>query len=1052
MSDSTPLNWAYPFKAKAAEGENAANATPELYQQALAKAKDGFYPVGANGLWHGGVHFDDQTAGLLDQTEIHCIAGGEIIAYRIDAKYPTSQYSDGQERSFSTGFVLVRHKLELPDVPAIANTNTESEQTDGTSSNAETGSANTQVNTTADAPREALTFFSLYMHLMDWNSYELPDAPTPPPFMGDTLYSLKPDKATNAFTGLRVRSEPGGSAIAVLPKGCKVRTGDAHATSSKWVELLEVIDGQASPALTGSPLGWVFRSEMDATDDADTYLIGEKANDLEPSLLNVKGLSVRKGPNFRSAEVGHLPVGAKIRLEEGTGAYRKLVEVVEGQSVDPHAGNSIHNIKGYVHVESLQGEQSKPEVGSVQVLANPREIKAGELIGHMGQYQNLNDAQPRSLLHLEVFSCEDVPAFIEKSRAIAQKLSADQKTLIKVHAGSSIKQPSEADTQIPAGSDVGISADSPKEGHWVKVQQYAAIVKVNKSDVGNYNSATKTYPISAAQKSALSNQIGIPASDLADSVDFLLEYYDAEGGNPGTYTSGSIPANRPLRKVGVRLKTATACWVERSQLNAQGQRSSTAGSLQAWTEFPLTNANPGQESGYDYILSCASWADLPATAKAVAPDQTRWWHVTVGGKEGQDISGWVPEIDPIISKHSPWEWPGFTTIEDHSSLVSQCSRNLDATQCITDEEQQTYAAMIEQTERGPIFSKLYDIIDGQNTTGERDGKLTPKEIRTALEKPWLAQRISQIITHHESEWFWNAAKWKELDTLMVEEPGQVNQDWEVEKQRIERLSWWTDLIGKDGIAESGRAWQINSNSIVSNFQKSSSIKITLEMLKKVFTSANSEKLQNLADELNISLIEYKLDTPLRLSHFFAQVRVEVGDGYALVESLKYRPAALLEFSYFSAHPDEADLYGFIPGVQDANQVEIANRAYNGVSGVTDLGNGDIASGDGWKYRGRGLKQLTGRYNYTQFTSLYQQIWAGENPDFVSSPELLEDTKYAVRSAVFFWLQHKLYEIADTGDSPKSVNSITEKINRYTDSYSERRNQFKRIWSDEKIFR
>ncbi|WXL25718.1 glycoside hydrolase family 19 protein [Ectopseudomonas mendocina] len=982
MSDSKPLNWAYPFKAKAAEGENAGNATPELYQQALTKAKDGFYLLGRNGLWHGGVHFDDKTAGLLDQSAIHCIADGEIIAYRIDAKYPTSRYSDGLERQFSTGFVLVRHKLELPSVPATANTTTESEQTEGTPSNAETRSANTQVNTTADAPREALTFFSLYMHLMDWNSYELPDAPTPPPFMGDSVYSLKPDKATNAFTGLRVRSEPGGNVIALLPKGCKVRTGDAHATSSKWVELLEVIDGQASPALTGAPLGWVFRSEMDATGEADTYLIGEKANDLEPSLLNAKGLSVRKGPNFRSAEMGHLPVGAKIRLEAGTGAYRKLVEVVEGQSVVPHAGNSIHNINGYVHFESLQGEQSKPEVDSVQVLATPRPIKAGELIGHMGQYQNLNDAQPRSLLHLEVFSCEDVPAFIEKSRAVAQKLPADQKTLIKVHAGSSIKQPSEADTQIPAGIDVDISADSPKEGHWVKVQQYV-VVKANKSELGGYVSATKSYPLNAAQKSALATKAGVEVSKMPDTADFLLESYDADGNGALPYSGGSIPATHPMRKVGIRL-TGTY-WIERSQLNAQGQRSSTAGSLQAWTEFPLTNANPGQESGYDYILSGASWADLPATAKAVAPDQTRWWYVTVGGKEGQDISGWVPEIDPIISKHSPWEWPGFTTIEDHSSLVSQCSRNLDATQCITGEEQQTYAAMIEQTERGPIFSKLYDIIDGQNPTGERDGKLTPKEIRTALEKPWLAQSISQIITHHESEWFWSAAKWNALDTLMVEEPGHINQDWEVEKKRIEKLNWWTDLIGQDDIAESGNIWHIHCCSIACKFSKNKSA-IDVDKFIALYTAQHQDFREDttpLGEQSKRNL--EKLLNSINEHLIVSNVKVNVYELAYMLATTRHETYHYLSGEYFSEKPEIGD-YSYFNKYDPVLASTAAHRK-------RAKENENTKEGDGFKYRGRGCVHLTWKKNYRISSEAI-------GVDFVNNPDLAADFKYAVQ--IMFW--------------------------------------------------
>lgn len=273
-----------------------------------------------------------------------------------------------------------------------------------------------------------------------------------------------------------------------------------------------------------------------------------------------------------------------------------------------------------------------------------------------------------------------------------------------------------------------------------------------------------------------------------------------------------------------------------------------------------------------------------------------------------------------------------------------------------------------------------------------------------------------------------------------------------EKERIDKLIFWDDLTGNAKIGDGGGVVKhFHPISFVCNLMAGVGVKLTLAMLKKVFTTGDSSKLQQLVDELNPRLAEYKLDTPLRLSHFFAQVRIEVGDGYALVESLSYRPEKLTKFSYFSARPEEADLYGYKPGIQSANQVEIANRAYNGVSGVTDLGNGNIASGDGWKYRGRGLKQLTGRYNYTQFTSLYPEIWPGENTDFVSNPDLLEEPKYAARSAVFFWLKNKLYEIADKGEAAEFVNAITAKINRHTDSYGDRRAQFTRIWTNEKIF-
>ena len=143
------------------------------------------------------------------------------------------------------------------------------------------------------------------------------------------------------------------------------------------------------------------------------------------------------------------------------------------------------------------------------------------------------------------------------------------------------------------------------------------------------------------------------------------------------------------------------------------------------------------------------------------------------------------------------------------------------------------------------------------------------------------------------------------------------------------------------------------------------------------------------------------------------------------------------------------MYGRKSG-QSANQVEIANRAYNGVTGNRGLGNGNVASGDGWRYKGRGLVQLTGRANYDDFSRRHKEVW-NESVDFLEAPELLETARYAVRSAVGFWLREKLYEIADAGSSSVQVNAITEVINRYTNSYPNRVSNFNRIYHAQKIF-
>src|SRR5699024_6852047 len=188
-----------------------------------------------------------------------------------------------------------------------------------------------------------------------------------------------------------------------------------------------------------------------------------------------------------------------------------------------------------------------------------------------------------------------------------------------------------------------------------------------------------------------------------------------------------------------------------------------------------------------------------------------------------------------------------------------------------------------------------------------------------------------------------------------------------------------------------------------------------------------------------------------LSHFFAQIREEVSANCILQENLNYSVEGLKLFDNFRKEPDLAERYGYKKDkngkiIQRANQKKIADIAYAG-----RIGNGDKDSGDGSKYIGRGLIQLTGRDNYTQFNESYKKMW-GEDINFIDSPELLSEVYlYALRSAVYFWLINKLYEDADEGSSNIHVDKITRKINKHTKSYEARKNHFKRIYFDEKIF-
>ncbi|WP_123771088.1 hypothetical protein [Vulcaniibacterium tengchongense] len=139
------------------------------------------------------------------------------------------------------------------------------------------------------------------------------------------------------------------------------------------------------------------------------------------------------------------------------------------------------------------------------------------------------------------------------------------------------------------------------------------------------------------------------------------------------------------------------------------------------------------------------------------------------------------------------------------------------------------------------------------------------------------------------------------------------------------------------------------------------------MLRAIFNARNVDvnKLQSVAKGINNNMEEYKLDVPLRLSHFFAQTREEAGANARTIENLDYSPEGLkATFEYFRNHPAEAELYGRT-SEHPADQEAIANRAYSNREG-----HGAPEPGEGWRCRGRGLKILTLEKNYQSFQDEY----------------------------------------------------------------------------------
>ncbi|CAK6712192.1 MULTISPECIES: hypothetical protein [Vibrio] len=220
--------------------------------------------------------------------------------------------------------------------------------------------------------------------------------------------------------------------------------------------------------------------------------------------------------------------------------------------------------------------------------------------------------------------------------------------------------------------------------------------------------------------------------------------------------------------------------------------------------------------------------------------------------------------------------------------------------------------------------------------------------------------------------------------------------------------------------------------------------ITKQHLRKVWKDearVSDEYLLVISEELSSKLVECKLDSELRISHFIAQLVKEVGPYITLEENFNYSVQGLKNtFKTYRKNPELAEKHGRNAAInQKANQQAIANNAY-----AMRIGNGSESTGDGWKYRGRGMIQLTGKGNYAAVEGVHANIW-DEDVSFVSSPNLVAKPKYAVRTAMIFWLNNKLYLKADKGASRTVTDSITAVVNKNTDSYGRRHEIFERLY-------
>lgn len=179
-------------------------------------------------------------------------------------------------------------------------------------------------------------------------------------------------------------------------------------------------------------------------------------------------------------------------------------------------------------------------------------------------------------------------------------------------------------------------------------------------------------------------------------------------------------------------------------------------------------------------------------------------------------------------------------------------------------------------------------------------------------------------------------------------------------------------------------------------------------------------------QITDAVTQFNLNTPLRLAHFLAQCGHESGGFKFVQENLNYGAKGLMT-TFKKYFPTEA-----LAKQYERQPEKIASKVY-----ANRMGNGDEASKDGWKFKGRGYIQLTGKDNYKAFDAAVQD-------DILANPDLVA-TKYPLLSAAWFWNKNNLNALADKGATDADVTAITKRVNGGTIGLADRIAHFKEYY-------
>ena len=323
----------------------------------------------------------------------------------------------------------------------------------------------------------------------------------------------------------------------------------------------------------------------------------------------------------------------------------------------------------------------------------------------------------------------------------------------------------------------------------------------------------------------------------------------------------------------------------------------------------------------------------------------------------------------------------------------------------------------------PLFKDIFNKIDSSH-----DGVISGDEINSSLQQDKeLRNELFQIIAGHPSEWHQTT---QHNMKIKFDELNAENTDEKYKKANLLELDKFISCEFVSQIDElTQKLWHFHPIKSIGNLYSSDII--TLDMLKMV-SSADEIYLNTLLEHFNYFARIYKIDTPLRISHFLSQIGHE-SNLELKSENLNFSAKRMREIfgcarnqNGYSVATDSCTTRVIRPKLW-SNEETYANSAENLGNYVysSRMGNGDESSGDGYKYRGRGMMMLTGKNSYDTFQRKHNLMNPDDTKDFINNPDLiLSDIKYAVETAFVYWDSCNVNSMADSDD----FSGITYAIN------------------------